>query len=47
VVGDLVADRGDVWREAVGRHNPGVEVAVRALRLTKRHLDVQAQRLHC
>lgn len=37
---DFVAHSRDVGREAVGRYHACVEVAVGALRLTERNLDV-------
>ena len=46
MVEDFMAHRIDVGSEAFGGHDTGVEVAVSALRLTERNLDVQAQSLH-
>jgi hypothetical protein len=40
------ADGDEIRREFIRRDNAGVEVAVGALRLAKRHLDVNAQIIH-
>ena len=42
-IGDFLTDRVNIGSKAVRRHHAGVEVAVGALGLAERHLDVNAE----